>query len=166
MAVIPVWPAVVRFVISTLTFWLAVGFLPFSVPVAAWFQRRLQSDPALPPMDGTAAAKNMTSGQIVLFSVAAIFITTIIMLNVAPPIIDATNASGASGLGAAMLVLAGAAMIVAGALPPGTTRVLAFVLGGAGAVIAVPTILTSACWQERVRMQFSRPVGEPGGPAR
>ncbi|MCC2030821.1 hypothetical protein [Microbacterium allomyrinae] len=104
------------FLVAALMFWLAVGFLPFTAPVAAWFQRRLESDPALPPMGRTAAAKNMSPGQIVLFSIASIFITAIIMLNVVPQIVGATNQTGASGLGAATLVFTGPAMIVAGSI--------------------------------------------------
>ncbi len=104
------------FVVAALMFWIAVGLLPFSAPVAGWFQRRLQSDPMLPPLGRTAAAKNMTPVQIKLFSVASIVMTPIIMLNVVPEIVDVTNATGSSGLGAVMLVFTGPAIAVAGSI--------------------------------------------------
>ncbi|WP_127476951.1 hypothetical protein [Microbacterium sulfonylureivorans] len=74
--------------ILSLMFWLGVVFLPYARPVAAWFQQRMEAATVLAFMGSKSAAKNMSPGQVVVFSIGSIAISTIILLNIGPKVAD------------------------------------------------------------------------------
>ncbi|KQZ85356.1 hypothetical protein ASD56_03145 [Microbacterium sp. Root166] len=96
-------------------FWLGVGFLPFTTQVAMWFRARLQADPVVGSMGGKAAAENMTPGQVVLFSIGAIVIGSIILWNVGRSISEDLASSGIQAAPLLLLMIfAGSAGVVGG----------------------------------------------------
>lgn len=96
--------------IASLIFWLGAATLPFARPVAAWFQRRMEAATMLTFLGSKSAAKNMSPGQIGFASIAALVISTIILLNAGPKI--GVMSSGA----APVAIFVGCAAIVGGAV--------------------------------------------------
>lgn len=118
--------------IASLMFWLGAAALPFARPVAAWFQRRVEEAAILTVLASKSAAKNMSPGQIVFASIAAMVISVIILLNAGPQVaaISAAAAPAAIFLGCAAIV-AGAVLLARAANRYGEGRLAGAIAGAA-----------------------------------
>ena len=137
--------------IASLMFWLGAAALPFARPVAAWFQRRMEEATVLTVLGSKSAAKNMSPGQIVFASIAALVISAIILLNAGPQVgaISVAGAPVAIFLGCAAIV--GGAVLLARAAKrdgsgrlPGAIAGAALALVGAGVTIGAVVVGISA----------------------
>jgi hypothetical protein len=122
--------------IASLMFWLGAAGLPFARPVAAWFQRRMEEATMLTVLGSKSAAKNMSPGQIVFASIAALVISAIILLNAGPQVAVASAAAApvAIFLGCAAIVV-GAVLLTRAAKRPGGARLAGTIAGAALSVV-------------------------------
>lgn len=133
--------------ILSLMFWLGVVFLPFAGPVAAWFQQRMEAATVLAFMGSKSAAKNMFPGQVVVFSIGSIAISTIILLNIGPKVaeVSASAAPLAIFLGCSA-VIGGAALLVHAAKRRVRSSRRSAIVGAAVTVVGAAVSVAGIVW--------------------
>lgn len=117
-------------------FWLGAAALPFARPVAAWFQRRMEEATMRTFLGSKSAAKNMSPGQVVFASIAALVISAIILLNAGPQVaaVSAVIAPAAIFFGCAAFV-GGVVVSANAANRQGRGRLLGVIAGVALSII-------------------------------
>ena len=102
------------FTIASLMLWLGVAMLPFATQVAAWFRARMLAARGLPPLGRDDAVENMTPGQIMLGSIGAIVIGSVIAWNAGGKIGAELSLLSGSALPMLLAIFVGAAGLAAG----------------------------------------------------